>query len=183
LNATQSENLFLPIPNNGIITHKAIREILISKNIPNPVFNVTKQFIINKSDDQLVILFEMPNTNKELSAQEYYRILMDIKGFCIDNQIDNFSTIRMEGLTTLTSFERIRKMFKYIFKETNIKIIVYREQEFSDEEKQAIIAEYHNSPLGGHSGVSRTIKRMKLHYHWKDLKGNVKDYIRKCDIC
>jgi hypothetical protein len=74
-------------------------------------------------------------------------------------------------------------MIKYIFANTNIKIIVYREQDFSAEEKQQIIADYNNSMIGGHSVISRTIKKLRIYYNWKDLNENVKDFIRQCDIC
>jgi hypothetical protein len=68
-------------------------------------------------------------------------------------------------------------VIKYIFANTNIKIIVYREQDFSAKKKQQIIADYHNSMIGGHSGIARTIKRLRIHYNWKDLNENVKDFI------
>jgi len=40
-----------------------------------------------------------------------------------------------------------------------------------------------NSPLGGHPGVSRTIKRLKLNYNWRHMKRDVKHYIKHCELC
>lgn len=36
--------------------------------------------------------------------------------------------------------------------------------EYSEEEKLKIIKEFHNAPLGGYQGVSKTIKRIKQHH-------------------
>ncbi|KAL4088779.1 hypothetical protein QTP88_023863 [Uroleucon formosanum] len=74
-------------------------------------------------------------------------------------------------------------MIRFIFKGTNITVHIYKEQNFSETEKQQIIYEYHNSPLGGHSGVTRTVKRLKANYQWKNLKKSVKQYIARCEIC
>jgi len=49
-------------------------------------------------------------------------------------------------------------MFRHIFESTDIIVKIYTGQQLTEEEKQEIIYEQHNSPLGGHAGVSRTIK-------------------------
>lgn len=53
---------------------------------------------------------------------------MEIEEFCITSGIMNFSTIRLEWLTTLTNFEGIRTMFRYVFKESDIIVSIYSEQ-------------------------------------------------------
>jgi len=40
-------------------------------------------------------------------------------------------------------------MFRYVFKNSNITIKIYKEQNFTVEERQQIIYEHHNSPVGG----------------------------------
>lgn len=74
-------------------------------------------------------------------------------------------------------------MFRYVFKNTGISVKIYTEQSFSSEEKQNIVYDYHNTPVGGHSEISRTVKRLKLHYQWKNLKKDVKIYIKNFEIC
>lgn len=74
-------------------------------------------------------------------------------------------------------------MFRYVFKETKICISIYTEQSRRAEERERLIYEYHDTPLEGHSGVSRTIKRLQMNYSWKNFKKDVKRYIKKCDIC
>ncbi|KAL0130261.1 hypothetical protein PUN28_002097 [Cardiocondyla obscurior] len=57
------------------------------------------------------------------------------------------------------------------------------EQEYSEEEKIKILKEYHDSPLGGHQGVNRTINRIKLHYNWPGMNKDIEKYIQKCENC
>ncbi|KAJ4757403.1 polyprotein [Rhynchospora pubera] len=46
-----------------------------------------------------------------------------------------------------------------------------------------LLAEYHSTLLGGHSGVQRTIQRLAPHFYWKKMQQHVKDYVHSCDIC
>jgi Integrase zinc binding domain len=46
-----------------------------------------------------------------------------------------------------------------------------------------LLAEYHSTLLGGHSGVQRTIQRLTPHFYWKKMQQHVKDYVHSCDIC
>jgi len=80
-----------------------------------------------------------------MNAEEYYNAINEIKYFCISEQIKQFSTIRLEGLTTLTCYERIRTMFRYVFKNTDIEVTIYKEQCFTKMKKKQIIREYYDT--------------------------------------
>lgn len=41
-----------------------------------------------------------------------------------------------------------------------------------------IIAAFHSSPVGGHSGNQATYHRVKKKIHWKGLKIHVEDFVR-----
>ncbi|KAK9683131.1 hypothetical protein RND81_10G118900 [Saponaria officinalis] len=41
----------------------------------------------------------------------------------------------------------------------------------------------HSSPLGGHSGVQATLKRLKGIFFWKHMHRDVRNYIRQCGVC
>jgi transposase InsO family protein len=76
-------------------------------------------------------------------------------------------------------------MINFIFKQTNIKLNVYSGQTntLTDQEKLEIVKEYHDNLLGGHQGITRTVKRIRENYNWKGLKSEVKNYIKHCDTC
>lgn len=52
-------------------------------------------------------------------------------------------------------------MIRLYFKGSETKILVFIDDTYTEEDKYKIIEEFHNSPLGGHQGISRTIKRIK----------------------
>lgn len=64
-----------------------------------------------------------------------------------------------------------------------MQVLIFIDDEYSETDKLQIIEEFHNSPLGGQQGISRTIKRIKKHHRWKGLKKDVKMYIGSCQSC
>lgn len=46
-----------------------------------------------------------------------------------------------------------------------------------------IIAAYHSSALGGHSGIAATYHRLRTHFAWKGMRQDVESFIKQCAIC
>ena len=46
-----------------------------------------------------------------------------------------------------------------------------------------IIQLFHDSALGGHSGVTMTTKRIHQLFFWKGLHRDVRNFIRACRTC
>lgn len=57
------------------------------------------------------------------------------------------------------------------------------EQEISEEDKSRILREFHDSPLGGHQGITRTYDRIRKYRMWPGMKRDIQEYIRKCESC
>ncbi|GJY88377.1 retrotransposable element Tf2 [Tanacetum coccineum] len=49
--------------------------------------------------------------------------------------------------------------------------------------KQQIITYFHKGPLGGHSGVHVTAKKLADVFFWKGLRKMVKAFVKGCDVC
>jgi len=58
-----------------------------------------------------------------------------------------------------------------------------KEREYSETEKQQILREYHDIPLGEHQGVARTLNRIRLIHNWTGITRDVEEYIAKCEFC
>jgi hypothetical protein len=48
---------------------------------------------------------------------------------------------------------------------------------------QQVLYELHTSPLGGHAGITRTMARVKAQFYWPDMKTDIVEYVKKCEIC
>ncbi|GKC03690.1 retrotransposon-related protein, partial [Tanacetum coccineum] len=46
-----------------------------------------------------------------------------------------------------------------------------------------LMSVFHNEPVGGHSGVHATIKKLGSLFYWKKLSKDVKTFVRKYDVC
>ena len=72
-----------------------------------------------------------------------------------------------------------------VFINTGIKItICYGKIEIPPEElRPQIIAEFHNSLIDGHKGITKTYRRIRERYTWPNLREDVTEYIRGCRNC
>lgn len=49
--------------------------------------------------------------------------------------------------------------------------------------QELILHEYHASPIGGHTGIERTLARVSDSFYWKGMRSMVKDYVNHCSVC
>ena len=45
------------------------------------------------------------------------------------------------------------------------------------------LREFHDSPLGGHSGMLQTYKRIAQQFYWPSMYRKVHEYVSSCDVC
>lgn len=46
-----------------------------------------------------------------------------------------------------------------------------------------LLKEYHDSPVGGHSGEFKTYKRVALEWFWPGMRKDIAKHIRECQTC
>jgi hypothetical protein len=109
--------------------------------------------------------------------------MKNLRQFCESNGINRVALPKIDNEYDQLDWTQVRTIIRYIFKNSNIKIFIYSMDSYSKEEKHNIIEEFHLAPLGGHQGVSRTIKRIKHHHNWKGMKNDVLEYIKACESC
>jgi transposase InsO family protein len=49
--------------------------------------------------------------------------------------------------------------------------------------QQQLIAQMHSSPIGGHSGIPATVKRIQALFAWPGLKKQVTQFVHSCPVC
>ena len=52
-----------------------------------------------------------------------------------------------------------------------------------EETKNTILYEYHDSPIGGHRGMNRTVREIRKRYEWPNMKREIEGYVKKCHSC
>ena len=48
---------------------------------------------------------------------------------------------------------------------------------------RVLLEEFHSSPLGGHTGVTKTLHRLRQNFDWPHLKDDVRRYVAQCATC
>ncbi|KAF0726397.1 Uncharacterized protein FWK35_00034888, partial [Aphis craccivora] len=111
--AIGSENTNIPIPGDKKITSPDVRDII--NNIdPNRIqFSEENRFCVISDTPPLIIFYNMlKQHNTPLEPEGVYQAIADMKAYCINNDITAFSTIKLDGHSSLTNYLRIRTMFK-----------------------------------------------------------------------
>lgn len=49
--------------------------------------------------------------------------------------------------------------------------------------KHILLEEFHSSHLGGHSGIQKTLGRLKENVFWEHMKQDVINFVKSCQIC
>ena len=49
--------------------------------------------------------------------------------------------------------------------------------------KEAVIHEFHDTPIRGHSSMLQTYKRIASNFYWVGMKRDIQNYVRQCDVC
>ncbi|RVW64852.1 Transposon Ty3-I Gag-Pol polyprotein [Vitis vinifera] len=46
-----------------------------------------------------------------------------------------------------------------------------------------LLREFHDTPMGGHSRILRTYKRLSQQFYWPSMRRSVHQYVAACDVC
>jgi len=131
---------------------------------------------------------ELDNVKKaEIKLSCFYAIyaLIKLRQLCETNRINKLTIFKNEVNYTndKLNWSQVRAMYRYIFKGTHVNVLIYSETTMSKQDKIDVIKLYHDSLLGGHLGVSKTLKRIRTQIQWKGMRKDVRQYIEKCESC
>jgi len=144
---------------------------------------VTEIAAIQDSDRYILYIITKDLHYQKPTYETMFFAMKNLRKFCESNNLNKVALPKIGSGCDQLDWEQVRTIIRYVFKKSNIKILVYSIDSYSEEEKHNIIEEFHLSPLGGHQGASRTIKRIKLHHNWKGLKKDVLEFIKSCASC
>ena len=117
------------------------------------------------------------------SYEMFYQSLKNFKEVCVEHKITSLACSRLGCDLDGLKWEVVRNMLRYIFRDSPTYIHVYSKDELTEENKEQIIKEMHENPLGGHQGIARTFNKINTQYYWKGMRRQIKEYIQKCPTC
>jgi len=120
--------------------------------------SVTEVTVVSDNGKKYLYAITNENFNQSPMYKELYNTLINVKNVCIREEIFKLAITK---IMSNLNFDVIRSMIRYIFRHTNIQINIYTDYEIKEEQKQTLIEEQHITCIGGHQGVSRTVKRLK----------------------
>ncbi len=136
-----------------------------------------------KNKDRYIMFMVTKNKNKQKTTYEnIYLALLNLRMFCEDQSLHKLAMNKL-GFNDKLEWAQVRAMIRHVFRSTDIEIIYCSKFEFSDDEKLMIFKQCHDSKIGGHVGIHRTIKKIKNQFNWKGLKEDVVEYIKNCESC
>lgn len=134
-------------------------------------------------EGRYILFLTTKNRDKQLATYEnMYLSLLNLKRKCEEKALKKLIMNKL-GQKDELEWEQIRAMIRYIFRGTDIEILICSELEYTPEEKLAILNQFHDSKFAGHLGINKTMKKLKTQYKWKGMKQDVKEYIRNCKSC
>lgn len=162
-------------------------KITLSENNENKVEDTTLApgniKIEKKKHLTEINLITRENKNTPASLEDIFNCLVKLKNYATTN---NNTIISIAPIGDPNNKIKVNQMIKYIFKDTPIRIYLLESlvQRIVDPTiKKQILTELHNTEIGGHKGVTKTLKRIQQYYTWKGIKQDVKDYVKACHDC
>lgn len=153
------------------------------KQLKNQNKRVTEIASLQVNGRTIIYLITKEKHWQKPSNEKMFLTLKNLRIFCDSNKIKKLALPKIScGLDQL-DWSEIRTMIRFHFKGSETKVLVFIDDTYTEEDKYKIIEEFHNSPLGGHQGISRTIKRIKQQHTWKGLKKDVQNFISSCQSC
>ncbi|KAL4101250.1 hypothetical protein QTP88_021270 [Uroleucon formosanum] len=131
-----------------------------------------------RDKDRYIIFLTTKSRNKQKATYEnIYLSLLNLKLLCEKHSLNKL------GFIDQLEWTQVRAMIRYVFRNTDIDVIICSKLEFTDEEKLMIFKQCPDSIIGGHVGIHRTIKKIKTQFNWRGLKEDVIEYIKNCESC
>lgn len=149
----------------------------------NELFMDRKE-VIGYFPDEDVIFIKVPLQLDENSLQNVTKYVID--GFnllCSKFKLSKVSIMENEVKKMNGYGLRLLKSVGKSVKEINIYIIPEKIYVKDTRMKKSILEKSHSAPTGGHLGIEKTYRTIKLKYFWPKLKNDVRELIKNCPLC
>ncbi|PNX96980.1 retrotransposon-related protein, partial [Trifolium pratense] len=128
----------------------------------------------NRVADALSRVHENPSQCLTITIPHWDFIQQLRQSFLADASLQELMKQVRDSPSTHPEFQIIQDLLFYrgkLFIPTNSSI------------KTMLLEEFHSSPIGGHSGIHKTLGRLKENVYWENMREDVTKFVKACDIC
>lgn len=128
----------------------------------------------------LIVEDRVSGTSQVANIKETIASLHDVT-----NELQLKTISISKGPVIDVSWDQIQSLILREFFNSNVKITACSNEVIIPPETRRleIIRENHDTPIGGHKGVTKTIDRIKYRYQWPRLRNDVQKYVKACREC
>ncbi len=178
---TSDNKLISDFPTKFYIVNSGNNKVLATKGIKAVTAEIGT--IIHKEDNNEFILL---TEGRFLDPRKLSELLLDFKRILLDKKVTKLSFDRNLFEGTLREYNMIKEGIEANFQLSGINFLFLKDKIVlltDDKDKQQILTDFHDSPLGGHQGIHRMANKIGQQYKWLGMRKDVQDYVRKCKIC
>jgi hypothetical protein len=137
-----------------------------------------------------ILLLKLPRHSIKSLNEYQASIVQDVRFVCKECKISEVALLKKEMnklnvILNVDSRKRAMNALMKIFEGTLVKILIlpHIEKIENSEDKQIIIKDTHLLPTGGHSGINRMIRSIRLKYYWPNMRKDVEKLVKNCASC
>lgn len=152
----------------------------------NEIIKLNDSIYLLKENNFTFYLTVKNSSRNELEFDKFYEIMTNFKVVLSEHKLDSISFIKNENSCANIDFIKMKQILRYIFSDFNFKFNIYIDERIylnDQNDIKKVIKETHDSLIGGHIGIRRSILKLKSIYFWKNMKSDIKNYIRNCEQC
>lgn len=182
--ATRRDNLVIFTTPRGKPCDEGARLLKDANTMPDVNDSMIGRAKVTKSGKRYVIALIVEDRVSETSQLENLKenvaSLLDVT-----TELQLKTLAISKGSVIDVSWNTIKNLILREFRESNVRITACsNEVTVPPEDKRLeIIKENHDTPMGGHKGVTKTIDRIKFKYQWPKLREDVQRYVKTCREC
>jgi len=116
-------------------------------------------------------------TNRILDLGQFFQRLEMQAGI---NKIRQLKMAPRENIFEPVSIDNFKQMDNKILNTLRVALLNPVALIEKQDEKEAILSKFHDDPIqGGHTGITKTLAKVKRHYFWKGMTRDITEYIQK----
>jgi len=108
---------------------------------------ITEVLHIQHNEKSIAFLIAKELCQQMTKLEIFFKCIINLQTFCEENNITKIGLPRVDNELDKLNWEKPRAIIRYIFENSKIKVFLYVDIEYSEEEKLKIIEEFHNDSL------------------------------------